>query len=138
MSEEQSVLAYRLGNPDDHGIVYDTFLRGLYFGNPFYKEIAQPVFFENYKPFLKALLDKKRAALVVACLVDDPSTIVGYSLMSADLSTVHWVYVKSNWRRFGIAKKLVPKNFKYYSHYSKLGKDLLKKYPEASFNPFKV
>ncbi len=132
----------------DRSFVIATFLRGLYYGNEFYNIMPKDIFMYNYKQIIEVLIDGHRTAIKVACLKDDTDVILGYSILSADFSTIHWVYVKSSetkvkgtsekltWRRKGIGKSLVPENITAYSHFSDLGRMLVKKFDNCIFNPF--
>lgn len=138
-------------NPEvDKAFVLATFLRGLYYGNTFFKMIPKDIFMDNYKRVAEALIDGQRSIIKVACLKDDPDTILGYSILSIDFSTIHWVYVKSSetkikgtaekltWRNKGIGKSLVPKYPLAYSHFTDTGLILVKKFDNCIFNPFAI
>lgn len=45
------------------------------------------------------------SAVLVCCLDEDPETIVGWAVTGPGV--VHYVYVKMNWRRRGVASKLL-------------------------------
>lgn len=133
----------RSGKETDKNFVMATFLRGLYYGDSWFSTIPKSIFMDNYKKIVEHLVNN--GILIVACLKDEPDVIIGYSLLSQDLKTVHWVYVKNSkleegvtWRGKGIARSLLPKEVTYVSHLSALGKKLLSKFPTASFNPFSL
>jgi hypothetical protein len=118
----------------DRNLILATFLRGLYYGDFFFNEIPKDIFMDNYKRVAEALISK--STVKVACLKDDPNIILGYSILSNDFSTVHWVYVKSVFRKKGIARSLVPAHPVAVTHLSALGKILLPKLKDTVFNPF--
>lgn len=126
----------RDGVPEDKNFVLATFLRGLYYGDTWFTKIPKDIFMDNYKQLAEALLTT--GLLQVACLKEDSSIILGYSLLSSDYSVIHWVYVKKTWRAIGIGKALTPQHPSSVSHLSELGELLLKKYPNTVFNPFKL
>jgi hypothetical protein len=70
--------------------------------------------------------------VVVACLISDPETIVGYSVSNND--TLHWVYVKESWRRLGVAGMVVPNSVTRVSHITDIGAKAMKK--RYIFDPF--
>lgn len=120
---------------EDEAFVMATMLRGLYYGNEFFNLMPDKnAFMDNYKLICQALIQKH--IVVVACLKDDPDTILGYSLTSADGSTIHFCFVKKAWRKQGIGRELLPKAPKLFSHFTTLGLDLVKKFPDCTFNPF--
>lgn len=124
---------------DDRAFVLATFLRGLYYGDSWFGEIPKPIFMTNYSIIAEKLIDSPKTIIKVACLPDSPDVILGYSILSADFQGIHWMYVKSMWRKKGIAKSLTPQYASYVTHLSSLGKLLLKeKLKTAIFNPFNL
>lgn len=136
MSTFAGLYDVREGTKDDVNFVLATFLRGLYYGDSWFSFIPKDVFMDNYKNVAAAILKNPDNIVRVACLKDDPSVILGYSLMTADYQTVHWVFVKKAWRDRGIATALTPRHPVYVSHLTGLGKKLLPKLNGAVFNPF--
>jgi hypothetical protein len=118
----------------DRSLIMATFLRGLYYGESHFSEIPKDVFMKAYHPYVSAMPTAKNITIKVACLPDDPDTIIGYSVLTAD--TIVWVFVKGPWRQKGVAKSLVPSHPKYVGHLTKLGRMLLSKVNNPSFNPF--
>jgi hypothetical protein len=121
---------------DDTNFILATFLRGLYYGNEFYKLIPKQIFMEGYKPVIEGFFS--RTTIKVACLKEDPTVILGFSILSKDFKTIHWVYVKQAWREQGIANSLTPPDLEAYSHFTTLGLSLAQKFPKLIFNPFKL
>lgn len=138
MSNFQGLFSIRDGINEDRNFVLATFLRGLYYGNSWFSDIPKDIFMSNYKRILETLLDRPDIVVKIACLPDEPSVILGYSVLSGDYQTVHWVYVKQAWRKKGIGRTLTPAHPAYASHLSQLGKSLLTKLPGATFNPFSL
>lgn len=128
----------RPGVKSDENFILATFLRGLYYGDSWFSLIPKDIFMANYKHIAKAILENKNTVVLVACLKDDPDVTLGYSLSSKDGSTIHWIYCKSNWRKKGIGRSLLPGKYTYVSHLSKLGKSLLEKINNPQFNPFSL
>lgn len=129
--------------PGDRNFILATFLRGLYYGDSWFSLVPKRIFMDNYKKVVEALINSPKTTIKVACLTDDPSTILGYSILSTDFSTIHWVYVKSSkltdgstWRNKGIGRALTPKHPTSCSHLTALGKTLMTKFDGIIFNPF--
>lgn len=120
----------------DKNLILATFLRGLYYGESWFSMIPKQIFMDNYKHVAEALINK--STIKVASLKDDPNIILGYSILSNDYQTIHWCYVKSAWRKRGIAKSLLPQYPVYVTHLSQLGKILLPKFKDCQFNPFNL
>lgn len=96
----------------------------------------------NYAKVAEAIVQSPNTRLIVACLKEDPDTIIGYSLVSADAKTLHFVYIKggkdesTSWRRKGIGRSLIPNTIEQVSHLTMLGRKLLIKLDKVVFNPF--
>lgn len=133
-----SLYNIRTATTEDKNFIMATFLRGLYYGENFWSQVPKQIFMDNYKIVIEAILANSNTMVLVACDMEDPKVIFGYSVVSMDLNTIHWCYVKSRFRNRGIAKSLVPSNPKYVSHLSKLGITLLPKLKNAVFNPFSI
>lgn len=134
----KDIYVVRQYRDSDKNFVLATFLRGLYYGNEFYNMILKQEFMDNYKLIAEALLAPERNMIHVAVLSDDSDVILGYSVVSHDHETLHWVFVKAAWRKQGIAKSLIPATINTYSHFTTVGLSLAKKFPNLIFNPFKI
>ena len=88
----------------------------------------------NYKLVVDRLLNTNN--VVIACLKDNEDVIVGYSVLSPDFLTIHWVYVKKRWRKQGLGRMLLPKYPTTFTHFTTLGLELSKKFNNIQFNPF--
>lgn len=137
MTSFQGLYEIRSFHPDDTNFIKSTFLRGLYYGDSWFSKIPKNIFMDTYSRAADALLAKPDIVIKIACLSDDTNTILGYSILSPDYQTVVYVYVKSAWRKKGIAKSLVPTHPSAVMHLTTLGSQLLHKLgPQCQFNPF--
>ena len=121
----------------DTNFVLATFLRGIYYGDSFFSRVPKDLFMERYKRVAQGLVTAPQIVIRIACLIDDPDVILGYAILSQDLDTVLYAFTKSAWRRRGIAKSLIPQDFKFIvpQHLTALGREIIKKY-NISENPF--
>ena len=121
----------------DEAFVISTFLRGIYYGETFFSETPKEIFMKHYKLVARSLIGSNQVKVKIACLPDDPETIIGFSVLSNDFKTVNFVFVKKKWRNKGIARGLVPKGFEYVvpQHVTNIGKSILSKY-KTKHNPF--
>lgn len=124
-------VAIRSSNEHDLNFIYSTWLRGLYYGNDFYKEIQKEAFFHFYPGIIERLLSN--SIINIICLTDEPDTIIGYSVVSAD--RIHFVYIKEAFRKQGLSKKLLPGTYTSVSHVTRAGNAIRKK-KKWAFNPF--
>lgn len=116
--------------PADGAFVFATWLKSLYYGNSWFREIEKEHFMTVYRTVISKLV--RESVVEVACLSDDPNVLIGYMVHSGP--TLHYIYVKKAWRQFGVAKLLVgDKKFHTTSHLTNLGLKLKK---DLAFNPF--
>lgn len=121
---------------EDKNFILATWLRGLYYGDTWYREIKKSIFMANYHNFLEIILSRPNTSISVACLKDEPSVILGYAVMRNDKPVLHWVFVKKPWRSIGISKLLIPADTQSVSHLTKTGLGILRNHPSVDFNPF--
>lgn len=139
MSDFRGLYDIRDYRESDKAFVMATFLRGLYYGDTWFSIIPKRLFMDNYKLIAEKLISSPKVSIKVACLLEDPEVILGYSILSSDYQGIHWTFVKSAWRLKGIASSISPQFPTYVTHLSTLGKTLLdKKFKNTVFNPFQI
>lgn len=123
MKDEVSVVI-RSFNPEmDQACVYSTWRNSAYYGVPHRTNPAKPFFKQMTRFIAETLLS---ATVRVACLEDDPRTIVGYSVSTGN--HLDWIYVKVDFRGKGIGTLLVPKNIETYTdRITKIGEKIVEK-----------
>lgn len=145
--EKRDLITFRPAQKSDEGFVYRSMLMGTYHGNrpakgksidpkapvDFFSSIDQDVFMKAYHIHLEKLFERPEVMIGIACLVSDPDVILGFSVF--DPSVLHFVFVKPDWRRIGIATDLVPKSIKVVSGFTRVG-DIIRKRKGLSFNPW--
>jgi hypothetical protein len=136
--QRQDLVDIRIGTPEDHNFIFATMLRGLYYGDSWFSKIPKDIFMLEYHKIVASLLSLPSIQVKVACLRDDPEVVLGYALLGSEGKVIHFVYVKSAWRKIGIATMLVGDTPKAVTHLTTVGESILKKYPEVIFNPFTV
>lgn len=137
-SKFEGLYDIRDAKEEDKNFILSTFMRGLYYGDSWFSLIPKQIFMVNYKPVAETLVNSSKTAVKIACLKEDNTVILGYSILSADYQTIHWVFVKKVWRNRGIARSLLPKYPTAVTHLTKLGLDLMPKFEGVIFNPFKM
>jgi GNAT superfamily N-acetyltransferase len=116
----------------DKNFIYQTWLKGLYYGNEFFKQMNADDFYKNYEHVITRILMVPDLQIKVACLKEDAEVVLGYAIFKGD--TLHWIFVKPTWRKLGIAKDLIPDTIKSVTHLTKVGKSIKPK--KWAFNPF--
>lgn len=126
----------RIYEPTDFNFIMATFLRGLYYGDSWFSLMPKDVFMNVYKQIAEALINKHQ--VYIACLKEDRDVILGYSILSKDETTIHWVFVKQMWRKQGIGRSLIPQSVNCVTHLTDLGRKLMPKINNCIFNPFNL
>src|ERR1700689_3054403 len=116
MSELGKTYIIRDYRESDKAFVMSTWLRGLYYGSEFFKLADKTSFMNHYKLFLDAIISNPKNTILVACLKDEPDTILGYSVLTVDFKVVHWIFVKLLFRNKGVGKSLCPQNPEKVTH----------------------
>ena len=91
----------------DKSFVMATMLRGIYHGCQPYALTPRQAFFEHHAPVLVAALANAFLHVRVAHDAADPELILGYIVTTARTNALVWCYVKSAFRKQGIATKLM-------------------------------
>ncbi len=120
---------------EDVPFILSTWLKGLRFGNLWYRLIDAKVYFKVYHSVIAQVMSKPTVKVTIACLKEDPSVILGYSVVEGN--KLHWVQVKRAWRNIGIAKGLVPVTIDTVTHLTDVGKAIFQK-KKLTFNPFNL
>jgi hypothetical protein len=143
MQQNKEAIVIRSYTNLDRNFILATWLRGLYYGDTWYNAIPKSIFMENYHRVLEKFLPHPSVTIKVACLKEDPEIILGYSVSrnikygEADIAVLDWIFVKSAWRKIGVAKMLLPSKINACTHLTKTGLSILKqKLPNVIFNPF--
>lgn len=110
-------------------------LRGLYYGDSVFSHMRKQTFMNNYHTIVSRLVDNNRGTIKISALNEDPSVILGYSVLSSDYRALYFIFVKKSWRKIGIAKDLVPDTIKYVTHLTAVGAAIAKN-KNLEYNPF--
>lgn len=132
---KSELVTVREGREEDKGLIYSTWLKGLRFGNEWFGAIEQDAYFSAYHRVIESILAAPSTVVTVACLVEDPDVVLGYSVCSGD--RIHWTFVKRAWRRIGIAKSLTSSNATTVTHLTDVGKSIATSH-KLIFNPFLI
>lgn len=106
-------LSIRDVDVQDLNFIFSSWKRSLYYTKP-YRYIDPSTYHRCHGQLIERILNSPNVQIKVACLEDDPNIIVGYSVFQP--KTLHWIYVKEDWRRQRIADKLYPQGVQFCSH----------------------
>lgn len=135
----------RQATPDDLRFVRDSWFESYRRGG-FAPEIGFDLFSEGQRRLIDHLTDvEDRPAIIrVAYALNAPDEILGWicweHATDGNQQVLHYVYVKNAYRKMGIAEGLIDRaknshGFKFYSHQTRAGIQLAKKYG-FRYNPY--
>lgn len=112
------LVGFRAFAETDQSFIFATWLRGLYYGNSFFRQIEKDAFMEKYTFVIRNTIFRPSTSVNIAALKEDSDTIIGYSVTEnfGEFDALHWVFVKLEWRGQGIAKDLIPDNVSVVTH----------------------
>lgn len=103
----------------DSSMIYSTWRNALWFDEKRDERKANE-FYSLATRAIKELLRLPKTVVKIACAKDEPDFIAGYSVMTG--SHLHFVYVKINYRKKGIARLLTKGTLSVEEPCTKLGK----------------
>lgn len=102
----------------DEACIYSTWRNSAYYTASKLPDGDPKAFFSRVSKIIKTILET--AKVRIACLLDSPQTIIGYSVSTGD--HLNWIYVKESYRNIGVATMLWPKEIKTVTCYmTKMG-----------------
>lgn len=125
---KEAVLDFRSKKTEDEGFIYATWFNNLYSSTRWRTSPTRESFLK-YRNIIQHILSKPATEVKVCCLKEDPDVIVGYSVWEkTPMDTIlHWVFVRNDWQRRGIARDLCPKSITVVTHMTKIGERIWEK-----------
>ena len=136
----------RPATADDLPFIFNSWLKAYKHSSLFAKRIKHEVFFKYHHAVVERIL-ARGATVLVATPVDDQNTILGYVVAEPlDVPTLHFVYVKAPFRRFGIGRQLAlamvarlgAADAVDFTHWTKDMDWASEKLPSFTYNPYKI
>jgi GNAT superfamily N-acetyltransferase len=116
-------------------LIFSRWLRSLRYGNTLFKRITPNDYYKTYHQFIENLLKKPGCIIRLAVLSDDHDVVLGFSVSREDV--LDYVHVQADYRKIGIAKKLIPEGVTTFSHITTTALNIWQpKYKHIKFNPF--
>lgn len=101
---------YRAFAATDEGFIYHSWLRSHRKASAFARDIPHSIYFSNHKRIIAKLLTTPGVGILLAANQDSPDQIFGYVVFqqnTSGISTVHYIYVKAPYRKFGIGTNMI-------------------------------
>jgi hypothetical protein len=126
----------------DLPFVYDSFLNYYQANSYFAKRIPKRTFMKYHAIVLNLMFDRPHTLIKIAG--DDTYTIFGYIVaenIQSDEPVIHFCYVRPEYQKLGIGTSLFqsvgsPAKFEI-THWCPVMNSLIKKFPNAEYNPYK-
>ena len=129
---------------NDIPFIFSTWLKSYKHSSAFAKRITNDVFFDFHHRLVDAIIRRPQTLIKVACLAEDPFVIIGY-LVSEDTrpAVIHYLFVKKAFRQMRVAQILLNTLEQdpgecVFTHWSYDADHLLRKYPNATYNPYLI
>lgn len=144
---KKDLITCRPGAHTDMAFIYRSTLMGTYHGNrprkgqavdpkcpvDYFSSINQDTFMEKYHDYLQQLFDRPGTEIKVACLVEEPDVILGFSVFCRGV--LHFVFVKPDWRNIGIGRDLCPSDIQSVTGFTRVG-DVIRRKKGWVFSPW--
>jgi GNAT superfamily N-acetyltransferase len=116
----------RASRDSDLPYIYSSWSKGYFYGQDVKDEAQAEGEIKKRRRLIEYLIKNPGTKVLVACLVNDPDTILGFSVTESkgEGAILHWVFVRPEWRRLGLARALVYPGTTEVSHLTKIGKSL--------------
>lgn len=134
MDESGAKIIVRPATGDDKNFILSTWLKGNYYGNSYFSQIPQDLYFKEYAKHILEILSAPEVRADVACDELTPGWIVGFCVYKRQ--TLYWVHVKKDYRAKGIATLLLKgKQIEVTKGTSRVGRAITEA-KRFIFNPF--
>ena len=130
----ESLISLRPMNPDDQRFVASSWFESYWKGAALKSGMPFSAYKAGQDMRIRNLLARSQTLIVYATSI--PDEILGYAVLEPASGSVHWVYVKSAYRREGIATALCKGRFRWYTHASGAAGTRLARKLGLEFNPY--
>jgi hypothetical protein len=89
----------------DKSFIFSTWLKGVYYGCTYFRQMPQDLYYDLQGDQITKVLQDPSTHIRIACDQDDPPWVVGFCVYKN--SDLHWIYVKLDFRKKGIARLLM-------------------------------
>ena len=128
------MIKLRHATPADLDFVYATWLRSYRHASSFARKISNTIYYHWHHRIIENAF-ARGATIKIAALDDAPAVIIGYIVVEG--STAHYVYVKGDFRKMGVAKALLEgHNITQFTHLTDHTEHVLGLVPGAEYNPY--
>lgn len=131
----------------DLPFIFATYLKSYKLA-PVNRRIRDTIYYPAQHALLERCLARPSTKVVIACLTDEPSTILGYAIREYERAIIHYIYVKHEFQGYGIARMLISPDkrdpvdytFTHWTeavHNPRDGTGLLTSFPGLVYDPYR-
>lgn len=130
----------RAGTPDDHALVYETWLRHYRRHGTGLDDVPEATYRTEQRLLVASIL--ARASLILAVDSEDPTLVWGYVV--SEPRALHWLWTKAVCRRHGVARALgttaaALQQAQYYTHRTSSAEDIMRRIGlRLTYNPWRA
>jgi len=127
----------------DLHFILSSWLKTYRESGKFTRRIKPQTFYQYHEERIKRLFDWPLAEVTIACTPQEPTVILGYRVSEEKDHVLHWLFVRPEFQKMGIAKKLLegfPLGECHFTHWTincdeKINR-LLEENPRMNYNPY--
>ncbi len=127
---------------NDSAFIIQSFLRSYWTGAIRETPVKSATYYKEHHAWIMRVFQTTGYAILVAHAAGEYDAILGWALVEArDPVILHYVYVKEALRQMGLARRLIeaatidPRTM-VYTHVTRIGNTIMRRYPEATYNPW--
>lgn len=158
-TDTQAPVTIRDGGERDQAFVYSSWLQS-YRSSAFARPIPTHTYFDRHHAVLERILARPTTRIVVATPEDAPAVILGWAVTEGLLRgsardgaagpvlitpttstpTLHYVYVKEQFRKLGIARQLVTRLGRRFAvtHRTAVVEGAMRRRPDVVYDPYLI
>ncbi len=142
--EEQIEISIRDFNQNDLNFILSKWLKNYKFSSRFTKKIKADIFYKWHHMIVQNILGRNTANVLIANPIDEPDVNLGFICYEkGDAKVLHYVFVKPEFRNFGIGKRLYhvamgDNSTAFFTHWTYPVDTLEVKVPNLTYDPYRI
>jgi ribosomal protein S18 acetylase RimI-like enzyme len=134
----------RVATETDKPFIFSNWLRHYKNRSYFAKRIRNSIFYKWHHLVIEKILDRPNTLSLIAHPPEEPEVILGFMISEAwpDGSVIHFVYIKPQFKKMGIAKKLFEasklQETQFFTHWTFDVDELTQKLPNLTYDPYRI
>jgi GNAT superfamily N-acetyltransferase len=128
----------------DLNFILSKWLKNYKFSSRFTKKINSDIFYKWHDLIIKNIINKDNATVLIANPLDEPDVNLGFICFeSGESKVIHYIFVKPEFRNFGIGKRLYHEamgenSVAYFTHWTYPVDTLKVKLPNLTYDPYRI